>query len=95
MNGRFRVPGLFHHLVGHAHTYRAIVFSPYLFWTTVVGASIAPERSVIIPCLHDEHYAYQAIFQPLLGGVGPGVVHVGARARAGPPDRRGDRCTTS
>ncbi len=67
MNGRFRVPGLFHHLVGHAHTYRAVVFSPYLFWTTVVGASVAPERSVIIPCLHDEHYAYQAVFRPLLG----------------------------
>jgi glycosyltransferase involved in cell wall biosynthesis len=67
MNGRFRVPGLFHHLVGHAHTYRAIVYSPYLFWTTAVGAGVAPERSVIIPCLHDEHYAYQAIFQPLLG----------------------------
>ncbi|MEW6471869.1 MAG: glycosyltransferase family 4 protein [Actinomycetota bacterium] len=67
INGRFRVPGLFHHLVAQAHTYRAIVFSPYLFWTTVVGATVAPERSVIIPCLHDEHYAYQAIFQPLLG----------------------------
>jgi glycosyltransferase involved in cell wall biosynthesis len=68
MNGRFRVPGLFHHLVGHAHSYRAIVFSPYLFWTTVVGATVAPERTVVIPCLHDEHYAYLALFQPLLGG---------------------------
>ena len=68
MNGRFRVPGLFHHLVGHAHTYRAIVFSPYLFWTTVVGATVAPERTVVIPCLHDENYAYLALFQPLLGG---------------------------
>ena len=68
MNGRFRVPGLFHHLVGHAHTYRAIVFSPYLFWTTVVGAMVAPERTVVIPCLHDENYAYLALFQPLLGG---------------------------
>ncbi|MCA1841863.1 MAG: glycosyltransferase family 4 protein [Actinobacteria bacterium] len=68
MNGRFRVPGLFHHLVGHAHTYRAIVFSPYLFWTTVVGATVAPERTVLIPCLHDENYAYLSMFQPLLGG---------------------------
>ena len=68
VNGRFRVPGLFHHLMGHAHTFRAVVFSPYLFWTTVVGASVAPERSVIIPCLHDESYAYQPVFQPLLGG---------------------------
>jgi len=68
MNGRFRVPGLFHYLVGHAHTYRAIIFSPYLFWTSVVGATVAPERTVVIPCLHDESFAYLALFQPLLGG---------------------------
>jgi len=68
VNGRFRVPGLYHHLVGHAHTYRAIVFSPYLFWTTVVGATVAPERTVVIPCLHDENYAYLPVFRPLLAG---------------------------
>jgi glycosyltransferase involved in cell wall biosynthesis len=68
VNGRFRVPGLFHHLVAQAHTYRAIVFSPYLFWTTVVGATVAPERTVIIPCLHDENYAYLPVFRPLLAG---------------------------
>jgi len=68
INGRFRVPELFHHLVGHAHTYRAVIFSPYLFWTTVVGASVAPERTVVIPCLHDEPFAYLELFQPLLAG---------------------------
>ena len=68
VNGRFRVPGLFHHLVAQAHSYRAIVFSPYLFWTTVVGATVAPERTVVIPCLHDENYAYLPVFRPLLAG---------------------------
>ena len=68
VNGRFRVPGLFHHLVAHAHTYRAVVFSPYLFWTTVVGATVAPERTVVLPCLHDENYAYLPVFRPLLAG---------------------------
>ena len=67
LNGRFRVPGLFHHLVGLAHAYRAIVFSPYLFWTTAIGASVAPEKTVIIPCLHDENAAYQPVFRSLLG----------------------------
>ena len=66
LNGRFRVPGLFHHLVGHAHTYRAIVFSPYLFWTTAIGATVAPEKTVVIPCLHDENSAYQPVFRSLL-----------------------------
>jgi glycosyltransferase involved in cell wall biosynthesis len=67
LNGRFRVPGLFHHLVGLAHTYRAVVFSPYMFWTTAIGATVAPEKTVIIPCLHDENAAYQPVFRSLLG----------------------------
>lgn len=57
VNGLFRVPELYHHLVAGADRYRAIVFSPYLFWTTVVGAAVAPERSIVMPCLHDEGYA--------------------------------------
>ncbi len=68
INGCFRVPGLFHHLVASAHTYRAVIFSPYLQWTTLVGATVAPERTVVVPCLHDENYAYQSVFRPLLGG---------------------------
>ncbi|MGA2803366.1 MAG: glycosyltransferase family 4 protein [Acidimicrobiales bacterium] len=57
-NGRFRVPDLYLYLSGHAAEYAAIVFSPYLFWTTLYCAGIAPERTVLMPCLHDEPYAY-------------------------------------
>jgi glycosyltransferase involved in cell wall biosynthesis len=57
VNGLFRVPDLYHHLVAEQARYRAIVFSPYLFWTTLVGATVAPERTVVMPCLHDEGYA--------------------------------------
>ena len=57
-NGRFRVPDLYLYLSGHAQDYAAIVFSPYLFWTTLYCAGIAPERTVLMPCLHDEPYAY-------------------------------------
>jgi glycosyltransferase involved in cell wall biosynthesis len=57
-NGRFRVPDLYLYLSGHAAQYAAIVFSPYLFWTTLYCAGIAPERTVLMPCLHDEPYAY-------------------------------------
>jgi glycosyltransferase involved in cell wall biosynthesis len=66
VNGFFRVPDLFHHLVAEAESYRAIVFSPYLFWTTVVGASAAPDRTIVVPCLHDETYAYLSVFRPVL-----------------------------
>ena len=57
VNGLFRVPDLYHHLVAEQDRYRAIVLSPYLFWTTLVGATVAPERTIVMPCLHDEGYA--------------------------------------
>ena len=35
----------------------AILFAPYLFASTVLGANVRPECSLMIPCLHDEPYA--------------------------------------
>lgn len=34
------------------------LFAPYLFGTTIWGAQAAPERSALMPCLHDEPYAH-------------------------------------
>jgi len=69
LNGLFRVPDLYHHLVAGAAGYRAIILSPYLFWTTVVGAMVAPERSIVMPCLHDEGYARLRIVARSLSAV--------------------------
>lgn len=66
INSSFRVPDLYQHLLGNRDRYRAIVFSPYLFWTTVTCASIAPERTIVMPCLHDEVYAYLDVVQSAL-----------------------------
>jgi glycosyltransferase involved in cell wall biosynthesis len=68
INGNFRVPDLFHHLLANGDSYRAVILSPYLFWTTVVGSAAVPGRTVVVPCLHDEPYAYLDVFRPLLGG---------------------------
>jgi glycosyltransferase involved in cell wall biosynthesis len=35
-----------------------IFFAPYLFATTFWGSLIAEDKAVLIPCLHDESYAY-------------------------------------
>ncbi len=69
MNDSLRVPDLYHHLLDHAEDYRAVVCAPYLFWTTFVAAQVAPERTVLVPCLHDEPYARLELFQPMFGGV--------------------------
>lgn len=55
VNGLFRVPALHRHLLASDHD--AVVFSPYLFWTTLAGAAVDPDRSIVMPCLHDEPYA--------------------------------------
>lgn len=49
--------------------YRAFVFIPYLFGTTYQGIETVPERSYIIPCLHDEPYAYQEVFRRMMRSV--------------------------
>lgn len=48
--------------------YDLVVFSPYLFGTTVWGAQIAPERSALVPCLHDEPYAYLPVVARVIEG---------------------------
>jgi glycosyltransferase involved in cell wall biosynthesis len=68
MNDGLRVPGLFHELLDHAEDYRAIVVSPYLFWTSFACGQIAPERTVLIPCMHDEPHVRMEIFEPLFTG---------------------------
>jgi glycosyltransferase involved in cell wall biosynthesis len=44
----------------------ALLFAPYLFASTVLGAAVRPERSLVIPCLHDEAYARFAPVQATL-----------------------------
>ena len=63
LDGLFRVPDLFHHLVVNSDRYDAVILSPYLFWTTVTGATIVPERTIVMPCLHDEPYAHLDVLQ--------------------------------
>ena len=76
---------------GHADEYDAIVFSPYLFWSTLYCAGIAPERTILMPCLHDEPYAYLRSVAAALGILGRGLVPLRARAPAWPQARAGGR----
>jgi glycosyltransferase involved in cell wall biosynthesis len=63
---RFQVPGLFDHLLRRGGDYDAIVFSPYLFWTTAVCVPLVAARAAVIPCLHDEPYARLEVLQRVL-----------------------------
>jgi glycosyltransferase involved in cell wall biosynthesis len=63
---RFQVPGLFHHLLRHGARYQAVVFAPYMFWTTTVCLPVVAERAICMPCLHDETYARLDVIRPVL-----------------------------
>jgi len=49
---------LYEYIDKHRDEYSLFVFIPYMFGTTYFGCQICPEKSVLIPCFHDESYAY-------------------------------------
>ena len=49
---------LYRYLTQHGDRFDYIFFGPYLFGTTFWGSQLYPEKSVLVPCLHDESYAY-------------------------------------
>ena len=69
MNDDMRVPELFHFLLDNAGDYRALVFGPYLFWTAFTCSQIAPGRSLLWACVHDEPEVRLEIFKPMFAGV--------------------------
>ncbi len=59
----------------------AIVFAPYWVANTVRGATRHPDKSLIIPCLHDEAYARFASVQTTLRGVAGLIFNAEGEAR--------------
>lgn len=57
------------HLKEHGADYDRIVIGPYLFGLTVFAAHIHPEKTLLVPCLHDEGFAYARVFRDLFRNV--------------------------
>jgi len=64
-------PTLYEYLDKNKDEYALYVFIPYMFNTSYYGAQICPEKSILIPCLHDESYAhlkrYKEVYSKLRG----------------------------
>ena len=56
-------PELYSYMTEHKDDYSLFVFIPYMFGTTVNGIKVAPEKSVVIPCFHDEAYAHMDVLK--------------------------------
>jgi glycosyltransferase involved in cell wall biosynthesis len=54
---------------------------PYMFGTTLEGALACPERTVLVPCLHDEAYAYMECFGEMFRAVRGAIYHAPAEKR--------------
>ena len=77
MEEMIRVPALYEFMAREAND-RLFVFIPYLFATTYYGAQVCPERSVVIPCVHDESYARLGIYREVLPRVRALIFHTAA-----------------
>ena len=42
----------------HGSSYDAVLFVPYLYGPTLSGVPLVADRAFLIPCVHDESYAY-------------------------------------
>lgn len=70
VNASLRCSGLWHHVFDHGHRYRALIFAPYMFWTTYAVSQIHSRRSIIMPCLHNEPPAYLDIYRSMMEAAG-------------------------
>ncbi|MBP0957364.1 MAG: glycosyltransferase family 4 protein [Oscillospiraceae bacterium] len=68
-------PDLCSYIAEHKDEYSVFVFIPYMFGTTVNGLKVCPEKSVLIPCFHDESYVYMDIFKEVFRNIAGIIYH--------------------
>jgi glycosyltransferase involved in cell wall biosynthesis len=74
-------PDLYTWLKKKADDYSLFVFIPYMFATTYHGLSINPEKSILIPCLHDESYIHMRVFKRLFPTIRGMIFHSDSEMR--------------
>lgn len=60
---------MYQHIKKNRDSFDLFFFGPYLFGSTFWGTMIHPDKSVLIPCLHDEAYAYLEVIASMFRGV--------------------------
>lgn len=57
------------HLAAHGDDYDAIIMGPYLFGLIYFAAQVHPEKTFLVPCLHDEPFAWLPCMKRLFESV--------------------------
>jgi len=60
---------LYGYIADNKSQYDFFIFIPYMFGTTYFGSKVCPEKSILIPCLHDESYAYMDIYKDMFENI--------------------------
>ena len=60
---------MYRYIVENQERFDLFFFGPYLFGTTFWGSQIVPHKSILIPCLHNETYAYLEIVASMFRSV--------------------------
>lgn len=56
-------PDMYEYIRNNKDNYKCFIFIPYMYGVTFNGSTECEEKSVIIPCLHDESYAYMNVLK--------------------------------
>lgn len=54
---------MYKYIAENKDNYRAFIFIPYMYGITFNGSYNCPDNCILIPCLHDESYAYMEILK--------------------------------
>lgn len=68
-------PSLYDYLDKNQSKYDYLIPIPYMFGTTYYSSQICPRKTLIIPCLHNESYAYMNIYREMMNKVRGLILH--------------------
>ena len=60
---------LYAHLRTEGQAYDRVIMGPYLFGLVYFASQILPDRTLLLPCLHDESFAYLATIREMFESV--------------------------
>ncbi len=60
---------LYDHLREHGDRYDRLIMGPYLFGLVYAASRIHPKKTLLIPCLHDEPFAYTSVMADMFRNV--------------------------
>lgn len=62
-------PDMYNYINENAGKYEFFIFMPYLYGITYNGSQECPDNCIMIPCLHDESYAYMQLMRERIKAV--------------------------